>query len=391
MNKFIPYGRQFIDENDIKSVINVLKSDFITTGSKVNEFEQAICKQCNVNFSVAVSSGTAALHLASLALLNENDKVLVTPNTFLSTVNSILYAKAKPIFVDIDKEGNMDLDICYGLLKKDPSIKALYGVHFSGNMLNQKKLQGIKEEFDIKILEDCAHSLGAYNNSVKAGSCKNSDISILSFHPVKHITTGEGGAITTNNNKIYNKILSLRNNGVVKNNFENKNYAFDEKGNKNPWYYEMQNLGFNYRITDIQCALGLSQMDKLDKFLKKRRKIAKKYCEHFANNNLISSLYDYKENSAYHLFVAKIDFLKLKITKAEFFNFMKEKGVGLQVHYIPVYKQPYYQKMGFDINLKNCEDYYNKTVSLPIYYSLSSPEQDFVIDAVLEILEKYKK
>jgi len=308
MNKFIPYGRQCIENDDIEAVVSVLKSDFITTGPKVAEFEESICEKCGSKFASIVSSGTAALHLASLAVLKPKDRVLVTPNTFLSTVNAILYADAVPVFTDIDEEGNIDLDRCYKMLKKDPSIKALYGVHFSGNMLNQQKLKKIKDEFDITILEDCAHSLGAFEKNTKAGSCKNSDVSILSFHPVKHITTGEGGAVTTNSKEIYDKIISLRNNGTVKNSFENIKFAFDKNGNKNPWYYEMQQLGFNYRITDFQCALGLSQMKKLDRFLKYRHRIAKRYDEAFKGNRIIQPLYYYKEGAAYHLYVIKIDF-----------------------------------------------------------------------------------
>ena len=388
MNKFISYGRQWIDNDDIEAVVDVLKSDFITTGPKIAEFEQAVCKKCGVKFASVVSSGTAALHIASLALLNPKDKVLVTPNTFLSTVNSIIYANAVPIFVDIDEEGNLDLDKCFEILTKDASIKALYGVHFSGNMLNQKKLKKIKDEFGITILEDCAHSFGAFEGNVRAGSCKNSSASILSFHPVKHITTGEGGAVTTNSEKIYNKLLLLRNNGVVKDCFENNELAFDKNGNKNPWYYEMRQLGFNYRITDFQCALGLSQMKKLGKFLKRRREIAKRYDEAFKDNEVIQPLYYYKDGAAYHLYVVKINFSKLSITKAELFNAMRQKGIGLQVHYIPVYKQPYYRKSGFkSVNLPNMEKYYKEAVSLPIYPLLTDEEQNFVIDNLMILLK----
>jgi len=388
MNRFIPYGRQCIENDDIEAVISVLKNDFITTGPKVAEFEESICEKCGSKFASVVSSGTAALHLASLALLKPKDRVLVTPNTFLSTVNAILYANATPVFVDIDKEGNIDLDRCYEMLGEDPSIKALYGVHFSGNMINQQKLKKIKDEFDITILEDCAHSLGAFEKNTKAGSCENSDVSILSFHPVKHITTGEGGAVTTNRKDIYDKIISLRNNGTVRDSFENIKLAFDKNGNKNPWYYEMQQLGFNYRITDIQCALGLSQMKKLDRFLKHRHRIAKRYDEAFKDNRIIQPLYYHKEGAAYHLYVVKIDFSQLKITRAELFSSMRQRGIGLQVHYIPVYKQPYYRKMGFKVSLPNCEQYYKSCVSLPIYYMLTEREQDFVIDNLMNLIKK---
>ncbi len=387
--KFIPYGRQTIDDKDIEAVSDVLRSDFITTGPKAKEFEDKICKRCGCKFAAATSSGTAALHIASLSILKPFDKVLVTPNTFLSTVNSIVYAGGIPIFIDIDKEGNIDLDKCISVLEKDRMISALYGVHFSGNPLNQQKLAYIKKRFGILILEDCAHSLGAYDGKIKAGSCSNSDVSILSFHPVKHITTGEGGAVTTRKKRIYNKLLAFRNNGVVKNGFKNKDMAFDEKGNENPWYYEMQYNGLNYRITDIQCALGISQMDKLDSFLQKRRAIAKRYDEAFKECEIIKPLYQYKENSAYHLYVVRVDFTKLSITKAELFALAKENNIGLQVHYIPVNKQPYYKLRGYrNLGLENMEKYYSQAVSIPIYPLLREDEQEFVIETLKNIVRQ---
>ena len=200
---FIPYGKQTISEDDINSVIEVLKSNFLTTGPKVKEFEEKIATYCDAKYCVAVSNGTAALHLASLVLLEKDDKVLTTPNSFLATSNCILYVNAKPIFVDIKEDGNIDLDLCEVELKKDSSIKAIYVVHFSGNPINQAKLKYLKDTYNIKILEDCAHSIGAVFEGIKAGSCKNSDISVFSFHPVKQITTGEGGAITTNSKELY--------------------------------------------------------------------------------------------------------------------------------------------------------------------------------------------
>lgn len=213
---FIPYGKQSIDQSDISAVVATLQSDFLTTGPKVKEFEEAIADYCKVKYCVAVANGTAALHLASLCLLSKGDKVLTTPNSFLATSNAILYVGAKPIFIDIAKDGNIDLDLCIKALEEDSSIKAIYGVHFSGNPLNQEKLKYIKERFNIVILEDCAHSIGAQDNGIIAASCTNSDCSILSFHPVKHLTTAEGGAITTNSKDIYEKLLVLRAHGMVK-------------------------------------------------------------------------------------------------------------------------------------------------------------------------------
>ena len=373
---FIPYGKQTISEDDIEAVVEVLKSSFLTTGPKTKEFEDKISSFCGAKFCVVVSNGTAALHLASLAILNKNDKVLTTPNSFLATSNSILYVNAKPIFVDICEDGNINLDLCEKELKRDSSIKAIYVVHFSGNPINQKKLKYLKETYNIKILEDCAHSIGASFEGIKAGSCANSDISIFSFHPVKHITTGEGGAITTNSKELYEKLLLLRNHGMK----ANSDIA--------PWHYDMSELGFNYRLTDISCALGLSQLKKLDEFLHLRRLIAKRYDEFFSKIDFIKPLYNFTNNSAYHLYIIKIDFEKLKITKKKFVLKMRENNIGLQLHYIPINKQPYYKNLGYGNEITPImEEYYKKAISLPIYPNLSVEEQDYVCEKILEILK----
>ena len=375
MMNFIPYGKQSIDEDDINSVVEVLKSDFLTTGPKIKEFEDELCKYTNAKYCVAVANGTAALHLASLVLLNKGDKVITTPNSFVATSNSVLYVEAIPIFVDIQEDGNIDLDLCEEELKKDSSIKAIYVVHFSGNIANQKKLKYLKETYNIKILEDCAHSLGATFEGIKAGSCENSDCSILSFHPVKHITTGEGGAITTNSKEIYEKLLELRAHGIKR----LPDFA--------PWYYEMHSLGFNYRITDMQAALGISQLKKLDSFVKRRKEIALKYDKALLNS-VVKPLYSFNQNSSYHLFVVKVDFSKLNISKVELFNKMREKNIGLQLHYIPINKQPYYKSLGYgneDTPIMN--RYYDECFSLPMYSSLSNEEQEYVIKTLFEILK----
>ncbi len=370
--EFIPYGKQSIDSSDIDSVVDVLKSDFLTTGSKIREFEDAISKYCGVKYCVALSSGTSALHLASLAILEEGDRVLIT-KSFLATANSILYAKAKPIFVDIDNSGLIDLDLCEDYLKKDSSIKALYAVSFSGLILNQDRLRDLREKYNIKILEDNAHSIGATFGDIRAGSCVNSDISIFSFHPVKHITTGEGGAITTNSKEIYEKVLLLRNHGVLK---DSSMY---------PWEYEMRELGFNYRITDFQLALGLSQLKRLDIFLDRRRELAKRYSLAFQNSRL-KPLYPYNLDSAYHLFLVRYPFSNLE-EKAKFFNKMSLKNIGLQLHYIPINKQPYYKSLGYGSeNTPNMDRYYVEAFSLPLYPDLSFEKQDYVISSLKETL-----
>lgn len=371
---FIPYGKQNITQDDIDAVVETLKSDYLTTGPKVKEFEDALAKFSDVKYCVAVSNGTTALHLASLVLLNKGDKVLTTPNSFLATSNSILYVGAKPIFVDITKDGNIDLDLCEAALKKDSTIKAIYAVAFSGNPLNQGRLKHLRETYKVAILEDCAHAIGATYNGIKAGSCANSDISIFSFHPVKHITTAEGGAITTNSKEIYEKLLILRAHGMVK--------TPDMK----PWEYEMRELGYNYRITDIQCALGLSQLNKLESFIARRKEIAKTYDSAF-KGTIIKPLYTFDGNSSYHLYVVLVDFTKLNVSKEELFIKLREKGIGIQLHYIPINKQPYYKNLGYgNEHMPVMDKYYEECFSLPMYPLLSDEEQRYVIKSLFEIL-----
>ncbi|EDZ62370.1 DegT/DnrJ/EryC1/StrS aminotransferase [Sulfurimonas gotlandica GD1] len=373
---FIPYGKQFIDEADFKAVAEALASPLITTGPIAKEFEKRLCEYTGAKYSIVVSNGTAALHLASIALLSADDKVLTTPNSFLATSNAILYANAKPIFVDIEENGNINLDLCEEAIKKDPTIKAIYAVAFSGNPVDQKKLKHIRDTYNVKILEDCAHAIGSEYDGIKAGSCVNSDCTIFSFHPVKHMTTGEGGAITTNNKDIYEKIMLLRNHGM------------ERKHDIAPWYYEMTVLGFNYRITDIQCALGISQLDKLNENIVRRRILAQRYDNVFKRHEFIKPLYTYDGNSSYHLYVVKIDFNKLKVSKIGLFNKLKEYNFGVMVHYIPINKQPYYRELGYgDEDTPNMNKYYEETISLPMYYSLSDAEQDYVIKSLFEILK----
>ncbi len=371
---FIPYGKQLIDQSDIDAVVETLHSDYLTTGPKVKAFEDALSVYCNVKYTVAVANGTAALHLTSIALLNKGDKVLTTPNSFLATSNAILYVGAKPVFVDIASDGNIDLDLCEEALKKDSSIKAIYAVAFSGRMIDQKKLKYLRETYNITILEDCAHAIGAKEGDIKAASCANSDISILSFHPVKHMTTGEGGAITTNSKELYEKLLTLRGHGMVK------------TPEMKPWEYEMQMLGFNYRITDMQCALGLSQLKKLDVFIERRIEIAKKYDKAF-ENSMVRSLYTYDEKSSYHLYVVQVDFSLLNISKEDLFNKLREKNIGIQLHYIPINKQPYYKSLGYgNEHTPVMNKYYEECFSLPMYPTMTNEEQAYVIESLFEVL-----
>ena len=375
LHSFIPYGKQSIKQDDIEAVVEVLKSDYLTTGPKIQEFESEIENYCDAKYCIAVANGTAALHLASLVLLNRDDKVLTTPNSFLATSNAILYAGAKPIFVDIGEDGNIDLDLCEEALKKDSSIKAIYAVSFSGRMVEQEKLAYLKEKYNIIILEDNAHAIGAVYNGIKAGSCTNSDVSIFSFHPVKHLTTAEGGAITTNSKELYEKMLTLRGHGMVK------------TPEMKPWEYEMRELGFNYRITDMQCALGLSQLSKLDGFIARRIEIVKKYDEAF-KESLVKPLYTYDGKSSYHLYVVQVDFSQLNISKEDLFNRLRAKNIGIQLHYIPINKQPYYKSLGYGSEKTPIMDrYYKECFSLPVYPKLSDDEQEYVIECLFEVLK----
>ncbi|NOQ32557.1 MAG: UDP-4-amino-4,6-dideoxy-N-acetyl-beta-L-altrosamine transaminase [Helicobacteraceae bacterium] len=370
----IPYGKQFLRQDDIDAVVETLNSDYLTTGPKVKAFEDALAEYCEVKYCLAVANGTAALHLASLVLLNKDDKVLTTPNSFLATSNAILYAGAKPVFIDIAEDGNIDLDLCEKALQEDPSIKAIYPVAFSGHMIDQDKLKHLRETYTVTILEDCAHAIGAKDGDVKAASCTNSDISILSFHPVKHMTTGEGGAITTNSKEIYEKLLTLRGHGMVK------------TPEMKPWEYEMRELGFNYRITDIQCALGISQLKKLDSFIERRIELVKKYDDTF-KETLVKPLYTYNGKSSYHLYVVQVDFSKLSLTKVDLFNRLREKSIGIQLHYIPINKQPYYRSLGYgDEKTPVMDKYYEECFSLPMYPKMSDEEQSYVIESLFEVL-----
>ena len=374
MKNFIPYGKQFIDDKDINSVIETLHSDYLTTGSKIPEFENALSKYCNVKYTLVTSNGTTALHLASLALLEKGDKVLTTPNSFLATSNAILYVGAKPIFVDIQTDGNINLDLCEEYLKKDKNIKAIYGVAFSGNPLNQTKLKYLRENYNIKILEDNAHAIGSKIDNIKAGSCKNSDCSIFSFHPVKHLTTGEGGAVTTNNKELYEKMLILRGHGTIKNN------------SMKPWEYQMIDLGFNYRITDIQCSLGISQLKKLDNFIIRRKELAKNYDKAF-EKSIIKPLYKFDGNSSYHLYVVLVNFDKLEISKEELFIKLRESNIGIQLHYMPINRQPYYKKLGYgNEDIPVMDNYYKNCFSLPIYPKLTDEEQNYIINKLFNLL-----
>jgi len=374
--KYIPYGRQCIDTSDIKEVVRVLKSDWITQGPKVKELESALAGYCGARYAVAVSSGTAALHLACLAAgLKKGDEAITSPITFIATPNSVLYAGATAVFADIDYH-TVNIDPEQISRKITKRTKAILPVHFSGLPCKMKEISAIAKKNKLFIIEDASHALGAQykvdGRWFKVGSCRHSDMTVFSFHPVKIITTGEGGAITTNNKQFYEKLKALRNHGIYRDRATEKN---------GPWYYEMRNLGFNYRITDFQCALGISQFKKLNKFIKRRREIANTYNECFRNMKEITIPFvDANVLSSWHLYVLKINYRYLGLSRMKLMQTLMKYNIRTQVHYIPNYRQPFY-KNKFSLNTKDfpqSEFYYQRALSIPIYPGLTDNDVDYI-------------
>lgn len=396
--KIIPYGHQWIDEKDIEEVIKVLKSDWITQGPKVKEFENALCKYTGAKYVVAVSSGTSALHIACLATgIRDGDEAITSPITFVASANCVLYCGGKPIFVDI-QEDTVNINPKEIKKKITSRTKAIIPVHFAGHPCDLEEIHEIAKKYNLLVIEDATHALGAEYKDSKIGSCKYSDMTIFSFHPVKSITMGEGGAVLTNKKELYDKLLMLRNHGITNDQerFINKKLAFTQPATTNPqpanpWYYEMQELGFNYRITDFQCALGLSQLKKLDGFIQKRRKIAKIYENRFKNNDFfdLPQEKDYTKSS-WHLYPVKLKD-KYKEKKSLIFNKLREKGLGVQVHYIPVYLQLYYQKLGYKRGIcPNAEDFYQKQISIPLYQSMSTEDINYVVNRIFKVFKGFR-
>lgn len=380
----IPYGHQQISEEDIQEVVNVLRSDWLTQGPMVKHFECAVAKYCGAKYAVAVSSGTAALHLAALAAgFSFNDEVITSPITFVASANCIIYTGATPIFADIDSD-TYCIDVEQIIKKITKITKGLIPVHFAGQPCDMAEIAAIARESGLKVIEDAAHAIGASyevdGQSYKVGCCAHSDMTIFSFHPVKHITTGEGGMITTNNYELYVKLCLLRTHGITK---EKKKMRQCD----GTWYYEQQELGFNYRITDLQCALGLSQLKRLNEFVKRRRAIAASYNNAFEKiTEVIVPFQKEIVASSWHLYV-----LRLKsIERKKVFELLQKRGVGVNVHYIPVHLQPYYQKH-FHFkkgDFPKAEDYYSQAITLPIYPAMSDDDVNYVIESVFDISRK---
>jgi UDP-4-amino-4,6-dideoxy-N-acetyl-beta-L-altrosamine transaminase len=367
----IPYGKQYLNQYDINAVVEVLKSDYLTTGSKVQEFEEKFANYVGSKYAISVSSGTAALHLACLVSdIKSNDEVITRPMTFSASANCIEYVGGITVFADIKQSGNINSQEIRWQITKN--TKVIIPVHYSGLPCNLEEIKKIALEYNLIIIEDGCHALGAEYKNSKIGSCKYSDMTVFSFHPVKHITTGEGGMITTNSEKLYRKLCVLRSHGIER--YED-------------WFYDIKKLGFNYRLTDIQCGLGISQLDKLNGFIKTRKNIANKYNEAFKNLPIDLPICTNKYNNSYHLYVIKLH-NNAKINRGELYLKLKEKGILCQVHYMPVHTFTYYQnKYNYKWNdFPVAEDYYNRCLSLPIYPTMSDKDINKVINSIQEIL-----
>jgi len=384
----ISYGKQSIDQTDINAVVEVLNGDWLTQGPAVEKFEYDLNQYFGSKYACAVSNGTAALHLVGLALSwQPGDIIITTPITFLATANCVVYAGATPYFVDINPvtytiDPNKLEKKIQSLMINGKNAKAVIGVDYAGHPSEWKALRELADKYDFQLVNDNCHAMGASYMGDKQYAAKYADVVIQSYHPVKHITTGEGGAVITNDLKIDEKVRQLRTHGMTKDPSQ-----LEKKDG--PWYYEMHEVGYNYRITDIQSALGSSQLKKLNQFVQRRSEIAKRYDESFSNvyNLEIPKAHNSIEH-AYHLYPLKIDFDKLFITKSEFFKKMKEFGINLQVHYIPVHLQPYYQKnYGYNTgDFPVSESFYKNEVSLPIYPNLSTEDVTLVVNNILEII-----
>lgn len=372
-DKIIPYGKQEITEDDIKCVAETLRSDYLTQGPKVAEFEERLASCCGARFAVVFSNGTAALHGAYYAAgLEKGDSFITTPMTFAATSNAGLYLGASPRFCDIEPDtGNINTDGIPALI--DKSTKLIAPVHYSGMPADMEKIHSIATENGLMVVEDACHALGAVYNGERIGNCAYSDMTVFSFHPVKHVATGEGGAVLTNNENLRNILARFRSHGIARDGFMEEPHG--------GWYNEMQELGYNYRMTDIQCALGISQLSRAEESVRKRREIAAKYDAAFSGiSGLKTPPHKINRENAYHLYP-----LRIEKGRKSVYDFLRTKGVYAQVHYLPVYMHPYYRTNGFeDFSLPEAERFYGMELSIPMFPSLTEQEQDYVIECVLE-------
>lgn len=383
-NTYLTYGKQSIDDEDVNAVIDVLKSDFLTTGPKVREFEECIAKYVGTKYAVAFSNGTAALHAACHAAgISEGDEVLVSPMTFAASANCVLYCGGRPVFVDIDPN-TYNIDVNKIEEKITENTKAIIPIDFTGQSVEMDKIIEIAEKNNLIVIEDGAHALGSEYKGKKVGNIAH--MTEFSFHPVKPITTGEGGVIVTNSEELYDKLTLFRTHGITR----------DEKylnGFEGAWYYEQIDLGYNYRITDIQCALGLSQMKKLDNFILKRRDIVIRYNEAFKGMTEIITPFEAEySNSGWHIYVIKLKLEKLNCSRKEVFEALRAENVGVNVHYIPVYYHPYYKKLGYKKGIcPEAEKLYEGIITLPLFPGMNDKDVQDVIKAVKKVVNYYRK
>lgn len=373
---FIPYGKHCIEEDDIAAVTAALKENYIATGPGIDAFEREFAEYAGAKYAVSLSSGTAALHACCYAVnIAQGDEVIVTPLTFAASANCVLYCGGTPVFSDVCAD-TYNLDPKLLEEKITDRTRAVIPVHFTGQPCEMDEIHEIAKRHNLYVIEDAAHANGAEYKGKKIGSL--SDMTIFSFHPVKHMTTGEGGMVTTNNEELYHKIKAFRAYCITK---DKDLFADKEDG---PWHYEMQGLGYNYRISDVMCALGRSQLKKMDRFVEKRKEIAFRYQQELSDVPGVILPYQ-KEgcSSSWHLYTIQIENGK----RREVYNRMKEAGIGVDVHYLPVYKHPYYQEHGYGGTIcRNAETIYDRILSIPIYYRLSEEEQTYVIDTVKHIM-----
>lgn len=394
MNKVIPYSRQLIDQDDIAAVISVLESEYLTQGPTIEKFESSISEYTGAQYCVVFSSGTAALHASYFAAgLDNGDEIITSPITFVATSNAALYLCARPLFSDVEPD-TANLDIGKLEEKINHKTKVLVPVHFAGHPADMEGIRALADKHGLMVIEDACHALGARiktgsNGWAKVGSCLHSDMTILSFHPVKHIATGEGGAVLTNNKLLHDRLLVFRSHGITKNRHE---FVSTNNGDHGEWYYEMQCLGYNYRMTDIQAALGNSQFTKIERFVRARQEIAAHYNSVFMNNPFfeIPAERDYGKSS-YHLYTIRLkDHLVSRRTTI--FSRLRKEGLGVQVLYIPVYLQPYYKTLGY----KNgccpvAEDFYSRAISIPIYHGMTLSDRDKVVDMVFKVMGEVRQ
>ncbi|MEX1002981.1 MAG: UDP-4-amino-4,6-dideoxy-N-acetyl-beta-L-altrosamine transaminase [Crocinitomicaceae bacterium] len=381
MSKFsIPYGRQDIQQEDIDAVVETLKADYLTQGPKIKEFEDKFASYTGAKYAVAVSNATAGLHLSVMALgLEEGDRMITTPITFAATANCARYVGAEVWFADIDPDTYLlDIQKCRELIESKPKgfFKGIIPVDFAGLPVDLEAFHKLAVEHDLFIIEDACHAPGGYfedskGEKVRCGSAKYADAAVFSFHPVKHIACGEGGMITTNSEVVYRQLMLLRTHGITKENLQTTDGG---------WYYEMQRLGYNYRLTDIQAALGIEQLLKNEKGVQRRNEIANRYQKAFEGKIKCQAVPNNRYH-AYHLFVIEVE------ERKKLYDQLHEKGIYAQIHYIPVHTLPYYKEIGYsELNLTNAENYYADCISLPMFPSLTNEEQDYVIENVLKHL-----